>query len=169
MSTLFLLLFFIWSLIILNFFGPPVVLTPRKIINQALAAVNPQKNQLFIDLGCATGRTVRIAVKKYGVNGLGIDINPFLIYGAKLVAFLTKISNAQYKRENFFETDISKAEIIFVYLTPKYLNKIAQKIARECQEETIVISQRFTIKDWKKYLIKEIERKHNSTYIYKIR
>lgn len=45
---------------------------------------------------------------------------------------------------------------------------VAEKLEKECKKGTIIISQRFEVERWKDYLIKEILRKNNSTFIYKL-
>jgi len=164
----FVLIIFAWSMIVFSFFGPPAVPTPSKIIKEVLKEISPQKDDFFIDLGSGTGRVVKTVVREYGVKGLGVEINPLFVWWARLTAKLGGLKNIEFKRENFFKTDFAKADIVFMYLLPKYLSKMAEKIEKEGKTGTIVVSQRFWIDGWEKYLIKEIKRKHNSTYTYQI-
>jgi len=157
----FVLIIFAWSMIIFGFFGPPAVPTPKKIIKEALKEVSPKKGDIFIDLGSGYGSVVKMAVRQFGVKGLGIEINPLLIWWSRFSAYLIGLKNIEFKRENFFKTDLTKADVIFVYLLPKHLPKMAGKIKKECKSGTIIISQRFFIDGWEKKLVKEINRKHN--------
>lgn len=168
LSFSFVLIIFAWSLIIFGFFGPPAVPTPKKIIKEVFKEISLKKGDIFIDLGSGTGRVLRIAGKKYGVKGLGVEINPFLVWWSRFSAYLTGLKNIEFKKENFFKTDLSKADVIFMYLLPKYLPKMAGKIKKECKPGILIVSQRFFVDGWEKYLVKKIERKHNSTYIYRI-
>ena len=164
----FVLIIFAWSMIFFSFFGPPAVPTPKKIIKETFKEISPKKGDVFIDLGSGYGSVVKMVVKEYGVEGLGIEINPLLIWWSRLSIYIAGLKNIKFKRENFFKTDLTKADIVFMYLLPKYLPKMAEKIKKECKSGTMVISQRFFIEDLEKYLIKEIERKHNSTYFYQM-
>lgn len=164
----FILIAFAWSMIIFSFFGPPAVPTPKKVIKEALKVISPQKDDIFIDLGSGYGSVVKIAVKEYGVKGLGIEINPLLVWWSRLSVYLAGLKNIRFKRENFFKTDLSLADIVFIYLLPKYLPRMAKKIKKECKPGTWIISQRFLVDDLNKCLIKQIDREHNSTYFYKI-
>lgn len=159
---------FVWSTIIISLFGPPIVPTPKKIIQEALAAVAPKKGDFFMDLGSGSGRVVRMAVEKYKVRGRGIERNPFLVWWSKTKAFLNKLENIEFKRGDYLKADLSKADIIFMYLLPEFLPPVVRKIQNECKKGTIIISQRFFVKEWKSCLIKKISRENNSTYIYKI-
>ena len=155
-------------MIIFSFFGPPLVSTPKKIIKEALRKISPKKGDIFIDLGSGYGSVVKTAVKEYEVEGWGVEINPLLVWWSRFSAYLAGLKKIKFKKENFFKTDLSKADIVFVYLLPKYLSKMADKIKKECRPGTWIISQRFLINDLKKCLVKQIDRKHNSTYFYKI-
>lgn len=157
-----------WSIIIFGFFGPPAVPTPKRIILETLDFISPKKDDFLLDLGSGTGRVLRLAAKKYGVRGVGVDINPFLIWWSRITSWLEGTAGVQFKKESFYNTDLSKANIIFLYLLPKYLPKMMKKLRDECKKGTLVISQRFYLEGWEKYLAKETERKHNSTYIYRI-
>lgn len=161
-----LLVTFAWSMILTTFSGPPVLPTPKKIIEEAFSKIPIKEKALFIDLGSGTGRVVRLAVEKYKVHGLGVDINPFVILWSKLRAYFSGFKNIEFKRENYLKTDLSQANVIFMYLLPRFIPVVSKKIEKECKSGTFVISQRFAVKNWEKFLFKEISRKNNSTYIY---
>ncbi len=159
---------FAWSMILTTFIGPPVVPTPKMIIKHALAAIPIRENDLFIDLGSGSGRVIRLAVQKYKVCGLGIEINPLLILWSKLRASLSGLKNIEFKRENYLKTDLAKADIIFMYLLPRFIPAVSEKIEKGCKRGTFIISQRFAVNNWEKFLFKEIPRRNNSTYIYRL-
>ena len=155
-------------MIITFFIGPPAVGTPKKIIKEILAEIKPKQGSLFIDLGSGSGQVIRIAVKKYRVTGLGIEINPLLVLWSKIMIFLENSKGITFKRKNYLAVDLSSADTIFFYLLPKYLPPVVEKIEKECRKNTLVVSQRFKVEKWTNKLIKEMNRKNNSTYIYKL-
>lgn len=156
-----------WSILLTNLFSPPVVATPNRIILEALSAVNPKQDDLLIDLGSGSGRVLRLAALKYKVKGLGYEINPFLIIWSRLKILLAGIKGVEFKNKNYLKEDLSKANIIFMYLLPKFIPAVVEKLEKECKKGTIIISQRFEVEEWKDKLIKEILRKNNSTFIYR--
>ncbi|MFH0979739.1 MAG: class I SAM-dependent methyltransferase, partial [Candidatus Roizmanbacteria bacterium] len=79
--------------------GSPYVATSKKRIQEILKEANLKKGKIFVELGCGDGRIVRTAVKHYEVKGVGIDINPLLIYWAKILGK----NKAQFKVENIFD------------------------------------------------------------------
>ncbi|PJC80774.1 hypothetical protein CO008_00990, partial [Candidatus Roizmanbacteria bacterium CG_4_8_14_3_um_filter_36_12] len=111
------------------------------------------------------GRIVRTAVKHYNVKGVGIDINPLLIFWAKILG----TNGIQYKLENIFETDLKQSDYIYIFLMPKLIEKLALKMNKEVKKGAIVISHGFPIKGWEKKLIKTLKRIPFSTYFYRVR
>lgn len=41
-----------------------------------LEAIQPAPRQLILDVGCGTGAALRSAVLRYGVHGVGVDVDP---------------------------------------------------------------------------------------------
>jgi len=86
-----LLIVLAYFLAFIALFGPPFVPTPQKTVNEILKKLKLKKGTVFYDLGCGDGRVVRSAVKNYGVTGIGVDLNPFLIFYCRLVVWLQNI------------------------------------------------------------------------------
>ncbi|PIQ72426.1 hypothetical protein COY13_01450 [Candidatus Roizmanbacteria bacterium CG_4_10_14_0_2_um_filter_36_35] len=145
--------------------GSPYVATGKKRIEEILKEANLKKGKTFVELGCGDGRIVRTAVKHYNVKGVGIDINPLLIFWAKILG----TNGIQYKLENIFETDLKQSDYIYIFLMPKLIEKLALKMNKEVKKGAIVISHGFPIKGWEKKLIKTLKRIPFSTYFYRVR
>ncbi|MFH0979330.1 MAG: SAM-dependent methyltransferase, partial [Candidatus Roizmanbacteria bacterium] len=111
------------------------------------------------------GRIVRTAVKHYEVKGVGIDINPLLIYWAKILGK----NKAQFKVENIFDTDLKQADYVYIFLMPKLIEKLTLKMNKELKKGTIVISHAFPVKGWEIKLFKTLKRVPFPTYYYKIK
>ena len=64
----------------------------KVMIKRALKLLEMKRGGQFWDLGSGDGRVVRMAVNDYGVEGVGIEINPFLTkFSAKRSIFLEGI------------------------------------------------------------------------------
>ena len=169
------------SLIYSSLMGAPYVATRKKRIEEILKEAGLKKGKIFVEVGCGDGRIVRTAVKKYQVKGVGIDINPLLIIWARLLSHsrLDRESDSRlrgndnkldiiFKVENIFDTDLRKADYVYLFLMPKLIEKLALKINKELRKGTIVISHGFPIKRWKKKLFKTLERTPFPTYYYRV-
>lgn len=164
----FYLMIYMISLVYSMLMGSPYVKTKNKRIEVILSYANLKPKQRFIDLGCGDGIVVRYAVQKYKVYGTGIDINPLLIYRAKIMAVLQKLKGIKFRKENIFKADIKKADVIYLFLLPKLLVKLKDKLQKESKKNALIISHGFEIEGWKKYQIKKIKDKPFSTYYYRL-
>lgn len=152
-----------------DFKGAPYVPTSVKIVAQILKEANLKKGQIFLELGSGDGRIVRTAVKNYQVNGLGVDINLPLIFYSRVAAKLQKLEKIKFLRQDLFKTNLKKTDVLFLFLLPKTLKKIAPKILTECKKNTLIISHGFRLEGLEKYLVKKTDRKYFPTYYYKIK
>lgn len=168
---LFALMFLIYTLfgIVANLMGSPYVPTKQKEAEIILKQAGLQKGDLFIELGSGDGRVVRTAALKYCVRGLGVEIHPLLLWYAKILAKLQKLTTVSFRRENFFKTNLSRADVIFVFLMPKTLTRLKEKFMNECAKNTLIISHGFKIDGWEAYLQKTIDHKPFPTYFYRIK
>ncbi len=152
------------SLIYSSAMGSPYVATRKKRIEEILEGAQLKKGKSFVELGCGDGRIVRTAVKLYKVKGTGIDINPLLIFWAKLLGK----KGIDFKVKNIFDTDLTKADYVYIFLMPKLIKKLSIRMDNELKKGAIVISHGFDIEDWKKRLIKTKKTIPFPTYYYKI-
>ena len=123
---------------------------------------------MFLELGSGDGRIVINAVKNYGVNGVGVDLHLPLIIFSRIKSKIYGLKNIQFKLEDFFKTDIGNADIIFMFLMPKTLVSLKEKLKKESKKGVLIISHGFEIKGWEKYLVKTQKRKLFPTYFYQL-
>jgi hypothetical protein len=149
--------------------GAPFVATKQKEIDLILNEIPMKKDSFLIELGSGDGRFIRSAVKKYNVRGLGIEIQPFLLWYSRIVSYVQRVPKAKYKSQNFFHTDLSQADVIFMFLLPKTIKKLTPKLQKETREGVIIISHAFQITGLEKYLTSTLKRKPYSTFFYTLK
>lgn len=154
----------IWA----DFLGAPYVPTNGKFVEEILEEAKLKKGQTFVELGSGDGRIIREAVKKYGVKGVGVEIHLLLIWYSRLMSKYQNLKNIEFLQKNFFKVDLKKTDVLFLFLLPKTLTKLKEKILKECKKGTLIISHGFKIEGFEKYLIKKQERKLFPTYFYRI-
>lgn len=162
-----------------DFMGAPFVPTFGRYVQEILQKANLKKGQVFLELGSGDGRIVREAVKRYGVVGVGVEYHPVLIWYSRLLTKIVslychpaeakRLKDLTFRRENFFKTDLSQAQVIFLFLMPKTIEKLKDKILQECKKDTLIISHGFKIRGLERYLIDTTERKLFSSYYYKLK
>lgn len=148
--------------------GAPFVPTSAKMIDSILEKAKLKKGQVFIELGSGDGRVVRQAVQKYGVKGVGVELQPILVWYSKLISKLKKLKDISFVTQNLFKTDLKRVDVIFLFLLPKTLEKLREKFITQCKKGTLIISHGFKIKGFDNHLIGKIDRDIFPTYYYRV-
>jgi hypothetical protein len=135
----------------------PYVPTPQAIVERMLEMGKVGAQDYVIDLGSGDGRIVVTAAKKYGARGFGVDLNPTRISEANENARRAGVSNkvAFYQRD-LFETELSQATVITMYLLPRVNLELRPKIL-DLKPGTRIVSHDFSMGEWKPELHEELE------------
>lgn len=156
------------SLIYSDLKGSPFVASKVKEIKYILKEAHLKKGQKFYDLGCGDGRVVRKAVELYGVCGVGIDVNPCLIYWSRLMSKFQKLKNVAFKVGDISKIDFRDAQVIYIFLMPKFLKILQPQLKAKLRPNTLVISHGFKLEEMKNRLFKTIPHTPFPTYFYRI-
>jgi len=124
----------------------PFVPVPNKTEDDIIKSLELKPGSILYDLGCGDARILIKAVQKHPeIKAVGVDVG-FLPY--LLAKFYTRNhKNIEIKREDIFETDISEATHIFLYLYPKVINKLILNIQKQCKPGTRIVSCDFELDD----------------------
>ncbi len=165
-----LLLIIVFLFLLLSMFWPPDSpwapwwKTNKKIARAACKIANVSSKDTIYELGSGGGIFLSVAAKEFGAKGVGIEIDP-LRYLFSIIRFKTNGLNKKIKiiKKNFYDVNISKASIVFVYLVPRVLGKLKPKFLKELRPGTVIISFRYKIN-----LPLLTYDKKNDIYLYKI-
>lgn len=127
----------------------PYVPTPQAVVDRMLDMARVTAQDYLIDLGSGDGRIVVTAAKKFGARGFGVDLNPVRISEANENARRNGVTDkvAFYQR-NLFDTDLSQATVITMYLLPRVNLELRPKLL-ELKPGTRLVSHDFDMGDWK--------------------
>ncbi|MBX3651807.1 MAG: class I SAM-dependent methyltransferase [Burkholderiales bacterium] len=127
----------------------PYVPTPQAVVERMLAMAKVTAGDYLIDLGSGDGRIVVTAASKYGARGFGVDLNPERIDEANDNARRNRVTDkvAFYQR-NLFDTDLSQATVITMYLLPRVNLQLRPKLL-DLKPGTRLVSHDFDMGDWK--------------------
>jgi SAM-dependent methyltransferase len=127
----------------------PYVPTPQTIVDKMLELAAVKADDTVIDLGSGDGRIPITAAKRFGARAIGIDLNPIRVEEAQANAKKSGVENkVQFKEQNLFETDISQATVLTMYLLPKVNLQLRPKIISQLKPGTRVVSHSFDMGDW---------------------
>ena len=93
--------------------------TPQEVVDAMLTMANVTGKDVVYDLGSGDGRIPITAAQKYGARGVGIDINPERIKEAEANLAKANVGDkVKFLNQDLFETDISQATVVTLYLLP---------------------------------------------------
>jgi SAM-dependent methyltransferase len=136
----------------------PYVPTPPEVVSEMLNIAKVNKNDMLYDLGSGDGRIVIEAARRYGMRGVGVDINPELVKEATDNARKAGVSDrASFVEQDLFKTDLSKATVVTLYLLPEVNMRLRPKLFRELKPGTRIVSHAFDMGDWKPERVVEVD------------
>ncbi len=149
--------------------GALYVSTSRTKISAFINAVPMRADQKLVDLGCGDGRVLRKALKRYGVRTVGYEINPLAYLKARIFSFGS--SKIKIRRQNFWEADLSDADVVFCYLYPDVMKRLAVKLAAGLKPGAVIVSSNFSLPGWVPSKIVKLKHSlHNDPiFIYRIK
>ncbi len=128
----------------------PYVPTPDEVVEKMLAMAQIDKNDILYDLGCGDGRIVITAAKKYGIRGVGIDIDPLRISESNANALYAGVENlVDFQLQDVLKVDFSEATVLMVYLLPESLRLLRPVFDTLLAPGTIVVSHNYVVPGWK--------------------
>ena len=135
-----------------------------KIVDKMLQIAQVTKNDVVYDLGCGDGRIV-ISAAKMGARSVGVEFDPLRVLISRIKVNLARLKDlAKIERGNFYKTNVRNATAVTLFLLPKTMEKIENKLRKELRKGARVVSYRFAFKNWEPV---KIDRK-NKIYLYKI-
>jgi SAM-dependent methyltransferase len=119
-------------------------------VREMLTAAQVGPKDLVYDLGCGDGRIVISAVKTYGARGVCVDIDPVRIKESKSNADTAGVTGRiEFVEGDLFEQDLSKANVVTLYLLPSLNERLRPKLFRELRPGSRIVSNAFDMGDWK--------------------
>ena len=125
----------------------PYVQTPMEIVERMLRMAEVRAGDSVIDLGSGDGRIVIEAAKR-GARGLGVDLDPALVKLATQNAQRAGVADrARFEVRDIFETDLSGASVVTMYLLPDFNVKLLPRLLA-LKPGTRIVSHDGAIGDW---------------------
>ena len=127
----------------------PYFPTPQPLVDRMLEMAEVKESDFLIDLGCGDGRIPVTAAQRYGATGLGVDFEAQRIVeaneNAKKAGVVDKVT---FRKEDLFETDISSASVLTLYLSLSINIKLRPRILEAMKPGARVLSNDFNMGDW---------------------
>lgn len=107
------------------------------------------KGGIFCDLGSSKGGFVLDIIERCPqLQITAVDNSLLRILISKLRAFVSN-KKITFMKGDIFKTDISKADLVYVYIPRVLLPKLATKLKKELRPGSVVITSRIAFPDWR--------------------
>ncbi len=129
--------------------GKDVVWVPtsQALVNKMLDMAKLTAADIHYDLGSGDGRTVITAAKR-GARAYGIEYNPAMVELSMRAAAKEGVAErATFAKADLFETDLSRATVVTLFLLPDINLKLRPKIL-DLKPGTRIVSNTFTMGEW---------------------
>ncbi len=131
-----------------DFGDTPYVQTPQSVVDAMLNTAKVTATDYVIDLGSGDGRMVISAARQKGARGFGVDLDKRLVQLANANAQKAGVANrAKFYARDLFDTDLSPATVITIYLLPE-VNLMARSKLLALAPGTRIVSHDYGIGDW---------------------
>ncbi|MFW6094146.1 MAG: SAM-dependent methyltransferase [Pseudomonadota bacterium] len=156
----------------------PFVPSPTGIVMKMLRLAGVGPDDYVIDLGSGDGRIVLTAAERFGARGLGVEIRESLVARSRRAAWEQGVSDrVRFVQQDLFETDISAATVVTVYLLPDAVGRLRRKLLTELEPGTRVVSHDYPIEHWAPERVVELDHPdkvavtgvaRTSLYLYRV-
>jgi SAM-dependent methyltransferase len=148
----------------------PFVTTARRYIPAIVNQIKITSKSVIYDLGCGKGDFL-FGVEKYHPKELiGFELSPIHVWYARIKARLIK-SKTKFFRQDFFTADISRADIVYLFLVKPVLDKAWGKIRKECRAGTVVLTLGDKIdgkRELKEIMLEPSNPKSSRIWVYQV-
>jgi len=103
--------------------------TPHEVVDKMFELADVRPGEIVYDLGCGDGRIPVAAAKKFGVRAWGFDIDPERVKESLDNVARNKLQQlVTIKQADVFTLDLSKADVITLYLLPQLNVKLIPQL-----------------------------------------
>lgn len=126
----------------------PFVTTPQPVTMAMLELAGVRADDVVLDLGSGDGRIVIAAARQFGARGLGVELSPDLVRRSRDNAARAGVAErAQFRVQDLFETDLTVASVITMYLLPDVNLQLRPKLLA-LQPGTRIVSHDWDLGAW---------------------
>ena len=144
----------------------PFVPSPMHMVQRMLEVAEIKKGDILYDMGSGDGRIVIEAAKKFGVRGVGIDLNPELVAQARDNAAKEGVSHlVEFRAQDGLTVDISEATVVTLYMFKWFNNALRPKL-QKLKPGSRVVAHDFDIDDWKPTRVEYVDPPKNDPSEY---
>jgi len=144
----------------------PFVPTPEPVVRRMLSLANVKPGELVYDLGAGDGRVLSSAIKDFDARAIGVELHESRYEAIAKRIHRERLGNsAGVIQADFFNVNLSRADVVTLYLLTSVNSMIRPKLERELKPGARVVSHDFPIHGWVPVHVENIRDKFNHNHI----
>lgn len=158
----------LWTLAWGGISAAPWLPTRRRDFQRLLDLAELKPGEKVYDLGAGDGRVLLAAIRAYSITAVGYEIS-ILQY---VVGYVKILLSGKYKQVkliygSLYRADLSTADVIILFLTPRGLAKLAPKLTAELRPGVRILTYVFPLPNWQPELVDKPNSKTVPIYRYR--
>lgn len=147
----------------------PPIQTDKKYFSKIFDRLPITAQTVIYDLGCGGGNFLMAASKLGAKKCVGYELSFWPYLSAKIKAWFSGKSKIDILYVDFFKADLRQADLVYVYLVPPLLERVAKKLAQELKLGAIAAVKGRPLPGSRTYDEKIVldEKRNYCVYIYK--
>lgn len=143
--------------------------TPPEVVERMLRIADVHAGDVVYDLGCGDGRIVIAAVRRPGVRGVCVELDPARLRWARENAEEAQVSPLiTFVQGDLFEVPIQDATVVTLYLMRPANLRLRPRLLRELRPGTRVVSFRFDMGNWEADRTEQVGTPPRPLYLWTI-
>ena len=125
------------------------VVTRRPVVEEMLRLARLRRDDVVYDLGSGDGRIVIAAAARYGVRGVGVELDTHLISVARRKAREAGVSGrVRFLHEDLFTTDLGSATVVTMFLGPVLHQRLRPILFRNLRPGARIVAHGWDMGEW---------------------
>ena len=125
----------------------PFQSTQKSVLKKLIKYLKIKPDQKIYDLGSGSGQVVFFLAHNTAAKIIGVEKNKPLYLISKFKKLFYPQLKIEFINQDLFKVNLSDADIIYTYFSPRAYKKAQQKFAQELKPNTILIAWRYSFQN----------------------
>jgi protein-L-isoaspartate O-methyltransferase len=123
--------------------------SPIEVVERMLELAEVTPDDVVFDLGSGDGRIVILAARRYGARGVGVEIDPQLVWFSRRNAKRNEVDRlVTFVNADALTVDVSAATVVTLFLTRQANLLLRPKLLTQLRPGARVVSHWHDMGDW---------------------
>lgn len=145
--------------------GAPWVPTRARDLQRIVRLLDVKPGQTVYELGCGDGRVSTLLAKQTGAQVIGVELSLAQWLAATVRKYVTRTPNVHFRLRDVFAVDLSKADVVYLFLMPEAYANLKPKFERELKPGAKVLTYVWPIEGWEPKTV-DIQKGSENLYLY---